>query len=102
MSNNYQEKIKSLEAIKYDWEKRRLFYKAELAKIDDTSKIFTLQQAVTKCNEEIQETIQEIESLRQEVIQINKSILQRIYQELENIPIQDKPIEIFATSQITE
>ncbi|NET56797.1 MAG: hypothetical protein F6K47_11715 [Symploca sp. SIO2E6] len=103
MSKDEQEQIKKLEKIKDNWQKKRLFYKNELVKFDDTGKRFELQQEIDSYEEKIEEITQEIESLRQKKLQKNKYIWQRISQEMENIPIQDKPIEeVFVTNKKTE
>ncbi|NEP62821.1 MAG: 5'-methylthioadenosine/S-adenosylhomocysteine nucleosidase [Symploca sp. SIO2G7] len=74
MSAGNQEHIIKLEQIKKDWQDRRLFYKAELAKIDDISKRFALQQEILKCDQGIQETTQEIESLKKDNKSINNQL----------------------------
>ncbi|NET56796.1 MAG: 5'-methylthioadenosine/S-adenosylhomocysteine nucleosidase [Symploca sp. SIO2E6] len=66
MSVGNQEQIKKLEQIKKNWQNRRLFYKNELVKFDDTGKKFELQQEITNCDDKIEEITQEIEYLKKD------------------------------------
>ncbi|NES21333.1 MAG: hypothetical protein F6K41_20975, partial [Symploca sp. SIO3E6] len=104
MLKNYQEQTNNLEEIKNKWDKRRLFYEGELVKFNHRpGEKFQLQQEIDECKEKIEGIEQKIKLLRQKKLQENTLIWQRLSQEMEYIPFQDKPIEeVFVANKITE
>ncbi|NEP02518.1 MAG: hypothetical protein F6K58_28490 [Symploca sp. SIO2E9] len=102
MSTDYQEEINKLIKNKHNWQKRKSFIRDKLPKIDSPVKEFELHNEIEKCDDEINNIEQEIELLKKKNQQENQQIWQRLSQQMEDIPIIDKPIEGFIANKTTE
>jgi hypothetical protein len=118
-ASNDREYLESLRQTKNIWREKLAYFQKEYAITDSSGKIFELEHGIKKCLEQIEIVDKDIESSIQEIKQIEKitrdiessqqggqqktsDILDYLYQQVQDIPILDRQIEVFGMSQKTE
>jgi len=110
---NYQEQIKNLEEIRNKWLERKTFFELETVTNDSPSKAFELKKQIQTCNQKLKEIAQEIEIINNNIqkekdvlkseIQRNElNIWEQLSQNIKVILIEDEPIKVFITREVTE
>jgi hypothetical protein len=94
--------LRDLEQVSILWKKKLGFLEKEVVFTSSPVQEFELRKRIEECRQEITRIAKDIESLKKERQQKTLDILDSLCQKVHDIPIVDRPIEIFGTSQKTE
>ncbi|MUH01656.1 hypothetical protein F7734_59155 [Scytonema sp. UIC 10036] len=94
--------LRDLEQVRILWQEKLAFLEKEFVVTSDAAQRFGLQKRIEECQQQIERIAKEIESLKKESQQKTLDILDYLCQKVHDIPIVDRRIEIFGTSQKTE
>ncbi|WP_373528337.1 HEAT repeat domain-containing protein [Nostoc sp.] len=94
--------LRQLEEVRTTWQEKLAELEKSLVLTYSAEERFALPKRIEECRQQIERIAKEIESLKKESQQKTLDILDYLCQKVHDIPIVDRPIEVFGASQKTE